>query len=209
MGFESAAILAPVATASSTRLSAGTTRLASPRAHASSAPMCSPVSTSSMARDLPSARVNRCVPPRPGIVPSLISGWPKVAFSPAMMKSHAIANSQPPPSAKPFTAAIIGNRASRKLSSSLNIPCEYMSMYDLEAISSMSAPAAKNFLLPVMTSAPSSGSASAAATQCPISATSLDESAFTLGRLRVMRPTAPRFSKRMVSNEAGITAAAL
>ena len=34
-----------------------------------------------------------------GVTPSLISGWPNWAFSPAMMKSAIIASSPPPPSA--------------------------------------------------------------------------------------------------------------
>jgi len=48
------------------------------------------------------------VPPHPGMVPNLISGYPNLAFSPAIIISHAIANSHPPPKANPFTAAIIG-----------------------------------------------------------------------------------------------------
>jgi hypothetical protein len=40
----------------------------------------------------------------------LISGWPNFALSAAMMKSAIIASSHPPPSAKPFTAAIHGLR---------------------------------------------------------------------------------------------------
>ena len=68
-----------------------------------------------MALALPTARVRRCVPPMPGMTPSLISGWPNLALSAAMMKSHIMASSQPPPSAKPATAATIGlrTRASR------------------------------------------------------------------------------------------------
>ena len=45
------------------------------------------------------------------MIPSLISGWPNLAVSAARMKSHIIASSQPPPSAKPATAAISGLRA--------------------------------------------------------------------------------------------------
>lgn len=40
-----------------------------------------------------------CVPPKPGIVPILISGCPNCAFSPAIIISHNMANSQPPPNA--------------------------------------------------------------------------------------------------------------
>ena len=52
-----------------------------------------------MAFDLPTKRVSRWVPPEPGMVPMVISGWPNLAVSAAMMKSHIIASSQPPPSA--------------------------------------------------------------------------------------------------------------
>ena len=51
----------------------------------------------------------------PGVTPSLISGWPNFALSAAMMKSAIIATSQPPPSAKPATAAIHGLRVARDL----------------------------------------------------------------------------------------------
>ncbi len=63
-----------------------------------------------MALDLPTSRVNRCVPPAPGITPRLISGCPNFAFSAQTMKSHIIANSQPPPRANPATAAMTGVR---------------------------------------------------------------------------------------------------
>ena len=52
-----------------------------------------------MAFDLPTTRVSRCEPPMPGMTPSVISGWPNLALSAAMMKSHIMASSQPPPSA--------------------------------------------------------------------------------------------------------------
>jgi len=69
-----------------------------------------PVRHMSIAFALPIARVSRCDPPMPGATPSLISGWPNFAFSLAMMKSAIIASSQPPPRAKPLTAAIHGLR---------------------------------------------------------------------------------------------------
>ena len=52
-----------------------------------------------MALDLPTKRVSRWVPPMPGMTPRLISGWPNFAVSAAMMKSHSMASSQPPPRA--------------------------------------------------------------------------------------------------------------
>jgi len=57
---------------------------------------------------LPTNRGSRCVPPAPGMSPSATSGWPNFAVSTAILMVHAIAVSQPPPSAKPLTAAITG-----------------------------------------------------------------------------------------------------
>src|SRR5690606_14517232 len=85
--------------ASSSSLSAGTTRETRPARSASSAFIRRAVSTRSMALALPTARGRRCVPPAPGMTPSLISGWPKRAESAAMMMSHIMASSQPPPRA--------------------------------------------------------------------------------------------------------------
>ena len=50
-----------------------------------------------MASDLPTARVSRCVPPAPGMMPSDVSGWPNRAVSDATIRSQDIASSQPPP----------------------------------------------------------------------------------------------------------------
>ncbi len=55
----------------------------------------------------PTRRGRRWVPPKPGMIPSLISGWPKIAERAAMRTSQAIASSQPPPKARPLTAAIV------------------------------------------------------------------------------------------------------
>ena len=52
-----------------------------------------------MAKPTPQTRASRCVPPHPGMIPRLISGWPKWAFSEASRTSQASAISQPPPSA--------------------------------------------------------------------------------------------------------------
>eukprot|EP01139_Manchomonas_bermudensis_P014395 Amastigsp_a508445_28.p2 type:complete len:117 gc:universal Amastigsp_a508445_28:672-322(-) len=111
-----------MSSAASTTCSSGSTRDTSPHALASSAVIKSPVRQSSMALDLPTARVSRWVPPAPGMVPSLISGWPNWAFAPARMMSHIIASSQPPPSANPLTAAMIGLRMFLMLSQSPRNP---------------------------------------------------------------------------------------
>ena len=50
------------------------------------------------------------MPPKPGMIPSLISGWPKTADSAAIRKSQAIASSQPPPKAIALTAATVETR---------------------------------------------------------------------------------------------------
>jgi len=50
----------------------------------------------------------RCVPPKVGIIPILISALLKVAVSAASAICVHSTSSHPPPQAKPFTAAIIG-----------------------------------------------------------------------------------------------------
>ena len=63
---------------------------------------------SSFARPMPTTRGRRCVPPQPGMIPIDTSGWPSFAAADAYRMSHASASSQPPPRAKPLTAAIVG-----------------------------------------------------------------------------------------------------
>jgi len=81
-----------------------------------------------MALALPTARVSRWEPPMPGITPRLISGWPNFALSPAMSQSHIIASSQPPPKAKPETAATSGIRSLVRSSQWRNQSAAYISM---------------------------------------------------------------------------------
>jgi DNA-binding FadR family transcriptional regulator len=50
-----------------------------------------------MANALPTARVSRWLPPMPGRMPSLISGWPNWALSAAMMMSQSRASSAAAP----------------------------------------------------------------------------------------------------------------
>ena len=66
-----------------------------------------------MASALPTARVSRCVPPAPGMIPRVVSGWPNCAVSEATIRSHDIASSQPPPRQKPDTAATRGDQSER------------------------------------------------------------------------------------------------
>ncbi|MCY1286914.1 hypothetical protein D9M70_358960 [compost metagenome] len=80
-------------------MSAGTTRDTRPERSASAASIMREVRHRSIALALDTARGSRWVPPAPGMVPSFTSGWPNLAESAAMMMSHIIASSQPPPSA--------------------------------------------------------------------------------------------------------------
>ena len=48
------------------------------------------------------------MPPNPGVIPRLTSGWPKIAFSEQILISQLKAISSPPPKAYPLIAAIIG-----------------------------------------------------------------------------------------------------
>ena len=95
----------------------------------------------------PTRRARRWVPPKPGVMPRPTSGWPKIACSAQIRKSQLIASSQPPPSAKPLTAAMTGSgkvSIMRKMSlpflPKASPPCA--SMPDIAAIS---APATKDF----------------------------------------------------------------
>ncbi|MPM71898.1 hypothetical protein SDC9_118869 [bioreactor metagenome] len=93
---------------SSISASGATTRFTNPIADASSAVTAFPVKISSLAFANPTSLARRSVPENPGVMPSPTSGCPNVAFSDAMRISHASASSQPPPRAKPFTAAMTG-----------------------------------------------------------------------------------------------------
>ena len=105
------------------------------------------------------------MPPAPGMIPRLISGWPKVASSPATSMSQAMASSAPPPRAKPRTAAIVGVETAATRSQPRN-PGEAARVSDVCAASSAtSAPAAKARVpAPVMTIARHDGSPSSAST---------------------------------------------
>ena len=92
-------ILAARAWASSIRPSGSTTRLTKPIARARLASIGSPVNSISNARPLPTMRGSRWVPPKPGTMPSLSSGWPSRALDEATRRWQAMASSSPPPKA--------------------------------------------------------------------------------------------------------------
>ena len=53
-------------------------------------------------------RPSRCVPPAPGMIPSVVSGSPTFTCAAATRRSHTSASSRPPPNATPLSAAITG-----------------------------------------------------------------------------------------------------
>ncbi len=128
---------------------------------ASAASIGSPEASIQSARPRPTSRGSRCVPPPPGMIPSLISGRATLAVSAARMKSHIIASSQPPPRAKPATAAMTGFLTCSTASQLAQMKsCMSASGWVRSRISLMSAPAAKAFSEPVSTTQPISSSAS-------------------------------------------------
>src|SRR5712691_2063672 len=83
-------------------------RFTSPRARHSAAGICVPRIMNSSALVRPMRRGMRWVPPKPGMMPRFDSVWPMRAVSFRRRRWHAIAISQPPPSAWPFRAAMTG-----------------------------------------------------------------------------------------------------
>ena len=79
-------------------------------------------------------------------MPRPTSGCPKTAFSEQMRKSQLMESSQPPPSAKPLTAAMLGiGKTSRARKISLPfLPKASASAWDMVLIAAISAPATKD-----------------------------------------------------------------
>ena len=90
------------------RSSCAQTWFTNPHCNASLADNILAVTIISKAFPLPTKFVSRCVPPYPGITPNVTSGNPSLELSEAILIWHDIANSKPPPKAKPLTAAIHG-----------------------------------------------------------------------------------------------------
>src|SRR5438477_7002670 len=135
--------------------SAGKTSSTSPMSRASLAGTIRPEKMMSLALDSPTSRGSRWVPPAPGMIPSLISGWPSRASSAAKRRSAAMASSHPPPRAYPLMAANVTLGIS---STSENVSCMaamtgFISFGESSAIILMSAPAANTFSPPHRTTA--------------------------------------------------------
>ncbi len=119
--------------APSTNVSGATTASTAPSARAFAPFLSRPVVIHSRALSAPMRRGKRTVPPKPGIRPSLTSGKPMEAVVSAIRMSHANAISQPPPNAKPLTAAMVGNGKSSKRSNT----CEVLATHCSTSSSSM------------------------------------------------------------------------
>jgi len=93
------AMIEAISTARASALSGSSTSTTSPAASAACALIGIPVSTICIVSALPTVRARRCVPPAPGIMPRLTSGWPNLALLPATRMSQHSASSHPPPRA--------------------------------------------------------------------------------------------------------------
>ena len=118
------------------------------------------------------------------MIPSRISGWPTRAFSLAMRRSQLIASSSPPPSAKPFTAAITGRGIAATPSKAARNERSMCFAAAWSPNSLMSAPAANAFSPPSTTTAFTASSLAKLSAAPAISASNAWESAFIGGRLR-------------------------
>ena len=137
------------------------------------------------------------MPPAPGMTPSLISGWPNLAVSAAMMMSHIMASSQPPPSAKPATAATIGLRRSATRSQRGDeVLLVGLHVGLSPAISLMSAPAANALSLPVITMQPMP-SIGLEAVERRVDARSISVAVERVQRLRAVEGDEPHAAARL------------
>ena len=77
--------------------------------------MREPASAISRSTACGTSAARRCAPDQPGTIPIVVSGSANWACGAAILRSLVASNSNPPPNAMPFTAAIrgTGNRARR------------------------------------------------------------------------------------------------
>src|SRR6202035_5864574 len=152
-----------------------------------------PVSMMSSARPRPTSRGSRCVPPAPGMRPSLSSGRPRRADEPATRNEHAIANSSPPPRASPSTAATdtAGWAARRSTAARRASPYAPNDAASTDDMCLMSAPAAKKPGRAEDTTMTLAGNASAASS--PMCSPSMigSPNALAGGRLSMISTTEP------------------
>ncbi len=165
----------------------------SPAASASLAGIGSPERIIGSAFSMPTRRGRRCVPPAPGIRPSLISGRPSRVPAAATRKWQPIVSSSPPPSGVPCTAAIVGffTSSSTAITSISDGGCGGLPN------SVMSAPATNVRPAPVRMIASTLASSRAAMTFSRMPLRTPWRSAFTGGLSMVMMATLP--SRRMLT----------
>ena len=175
----------------------------SPASRASEAGILSPSIISSFALAVPTTLLSLCVPPQPGIIPRFISGFPSWADSSATLKSHANANSRPPPRQYPCIAATKGFEEASILSISLcpfsEVSTAFLGVRSAKMV--RSAPVLNALSpSPLMTTHLTSSSASASSMADDSSSTISNVKAFILwGLLRVIHRTFSFFSSSMFS----------
>ena len=164
-----------------------------PAASASLAGIGSPDRIIGSAFSMPTRRGSRCVPPAPGMIPSLISGRPSRVPAAATRKWQPIVSSSPPPSGVPCTAAMVGFFTSSMMVITSIRPGGCGGLPN----SVMSAPATNVRPAPVRMIASTPASSRAAMTQSLMPARTAWRSAFTGGLSMVMMATLP--SRRMLT----------
>ena len=158
--------------------------LTSPSFTAISVSIRRPVRTISIVRWRPIVRVSRWVAPPPGISPSASSGDPNWVPSVAITMSHVRASSQPPPSAMPDTAAMVGVSGPRRR--------RHRSAGSWRSASATSPPMANTSLVPAMTTQRTSGLASKPSKTSTTSRSMGAVSVLRLGAWSIrISPTAP------------------
>ena len=152
----------------------------------------SPPTIMSSALATPIRRGRRWVPPAPGRMPSLTSGWPSRAPATAQRQWQPIATSRPPPNAVPWIAATtgFGELSRRSIRSSVEAAPGGRGLPNWR----MSAPAMKVRPPPISTTATTASSAAARSRPAMMPSGTPKLSALTGGFCTVMTATAPRLS---------------
>ncbi len=142
----------------------------------------------------PTSLASLCVPPKPGVMPRPTSGCPNTALSEQILISQLMEISHPPPSAKPFTAAItgIGKTSNLRKTSFPFLPNASPSALVSVLISPISAPATKDFCPAPVKIRHLTVSKSTASSVLSSSSRTVEFKAFkAFSRLMVMIPTCP------------------
>lgn len=142
----------------------------------------------------------RCMPPEPGIRPSVTSGRPTRADSGATRPWQASAHSSPPPSATPAMAATGGLALSslQAMTAGRIGSCNWRGVPDSVA----SAPAEKPLALPVSATARTDGFACAASSSATIFAPSAALRLLT-GALSSVMTATPSVTRGLVARSVG------